>query len=199
MRTVLFLLSLLGVAEALAQAPAAEDAPVALSAISAFGVEMGQPLRVTRGEQLFEGRLVEVDERSFTLLAPDNSQSERVFFTDVRQLSVLKSSPGRGALIGAGVGFVGGVVLGTHLSSLVSDYSSFLEDLAFGGLVGSAFALPGAGIGALIGLGIPHWEQVYDRQPPAELRGPRVPSGSRQPWRGKGAVITFDVGSLFLR
>jgi len=171
MRTVLFLLCLLSGTAALAQAPEAADAPVASPAPPPFGLQLGKPLRIVRGGLMLEGRLLELDERSLTLVGPDQTQRERILLTDVQSLSIRKHSAARGALIGGGVGFLAGMVTGMYFCGL-AEYSNTGECLALGAIVGSVFGLPGMGLGALVGLAIPHWERVYGEElTPFRLRG----------------------------
>ncbi|HYI01110.1 hypothetical protein [Hyalangium sp.] len=167
MRVVLLLLCLLSGTAALAQVPPAEESPPASPQPPALHLEPGQPLRVSHGGLLLEGRLLDVDERSLTLVGPDQTQRELVPLTAVQELSVRRRSPGYGALVGAGVGFLTGAFTGGFLCG-ITDYPSQSSCLGLAGVVGALFGVSGAGLGALVGLLVPHWELVYERHPSAD-------------------------------
>jgi len=164
MRIVLPLLCLLSGTVALAQVPASEEAPAASAPPAALSLELGQPLRILHKGLLLEGRLLERDERSLTLVGPVQTQRERILLTDVQELSVRKRSAGRGALMGAGLGLLTGVLAGGYICGL-AEYRSYTDCLGLAGAVGAVLSLPGAGLGALVGLLIPRWALVYERHP----------------------------------
>lgn len=131
---------------------------------------MGEPLRVVRekGAQkaALEGRLLEWSARSLSLQVSSIRPPEQVPMSEVLELSVVKRSPGYGALVGIGVGILLGTYTGLSIcgyfeGSVSSDQQCELNALtsALGG------AVLGAATGALIGLFIPRWESVYERAP----------------------------------
>jgi hypothetical protein len=172
MRTVLLLLCLLSGTAALAQVPLdEEEAPAPPEAPSplALSLRLGEPLRVVHGGLLVEGQLLDLDERSLTLVGPVQTQRERIALTEVQELSVRRRSAGYGALVGAGVGFLTGALTGGFLCG-ITDYPSQSSCLALASVVGIVFGVPGAGLGALVGMLVPHWELVYERYPSNEKR-----------------------------
>jgi hypothetical protein len=184
MRPALLLPCLVIGTAARAQAPAASDAPIQtpplLSATSDAPLqtprlprlEVGDPLRVVRekGAQQakLEGRLLEWSARSITMEVSSIKPPEQVPVSEILELSVVKRSPGYGALVGTGAGillgtFAGLSICGYFEGSVGSDDQCELNALtsALGG------AVLGAGVGALLGLTIPRWESVYERAPEA--------------------------------
>jgi hypothetical protein len=168
MRLALLLLCVVIGTAARAQAPTASDAP--LRAPRLPRLEVGEPLRVVRekGAQkaALEGRLLEWSARSLTVEVSSIRPPEQVPVSEVLELSVVKSSPGYGALIGTGMGLLLGTYTGLSIcgyfeGSVSSDQQCELNALtsALGG------AVLGAGVGALLGLFIPRWESVYKRAP----------------------------------
>jgi hypothetical protein len=161
MRLFLCLLCLLISAQVHAQSPERRDAP--LQEPPPLGLEMGKTVRVKHGTEFLEGRLLETNPESLTLDAWQPSTArERVPLSGVLELSVRRRSVARGTLIGAGAGFLTGIPYGYLLCGTI-DYSTTGGCLLTGGLVGVLFALPGAALGAIIGVLIPRWESVYER------------------------------------
>jgi len=86
----------------------------------------------------------------------------RVGLSDVTRIQVRSGASGTGALVGAGVGFAGGVAAGVGLSSsLCSDGGC---SNAGGGTAVIALGATAAGalVGALIGAPLRKWHTVYE-------------------------------------
>ena len=93
---------------------------------------------------------------------------------DVQYLEAIQvrgSSAGRGAMVGAGIGFVPGFVAGVALAGFCIDFSGSGcgpgpdgdERVGVGAMAGAATAAFGALLGAAIGA-IPRWKTVYRRE-----------------------------------
>ncbi len=94
-------------------------------------------------------------------LVAGTAPGSRVGLTDVTRIQVRGGASGTGAMVGAGVGFAGGLAAGVGLtSSLCSDGGCSNEG---GGtaVIALGSTLAGALVGALIGAPLRKWHTVY--------------------------------------
>jgi hypothetical protein len=161
MRHVLLLIGLVTSSQAQAQWIEAADAPVEEHPV--FSLESGQTVRVKSGAGLLEGRLLERSAESLTLEAGQpEARLERILLADVEELSVRRRAVREGTAIGAGAGFLFGLPAGFLLCA-TTDRPTVGGCLGAGAVVGVLMALPGAGLGALVGAFIPRWDVAYTR------------------------------------
>jgi len=123
-----------------------------------LALRLGQQVRVDlTGNRQVEGRLALGSDTSLTLIRHDVPAKVRL--PDVERLWVRGRATGRGALLGAGVGTLAGVLYGLLISDVACEPvdggdCSTLEVAAVAGLLGGA---GGAAVGAGIGSVIPIW------------------------------------------
>lgn len=142
-------------------------APVALTDVP-IALVPGADVRIETRTERFSGPLAVLEPGALSLQAEPQRVSN-ILLDDVQRLSVRKRAVLPSALVGAGTG---GVVLAL-LASVACVASEDLGSVAavcglVGGAVGTAF---GAAAGALVGLAVPRWSTVYDR----EAQGGRSP------------------------
>jgi hypothetical protein len=166
MRIIPLLLCLLAGATASAQEPTASDAP--LQASPTQDLEEGDLVQIQRAAGVLEGRLLETNEQFLMLgTGVPGADRERLLLSDVLELSVRKRSYDYGALLGGGIGFLGGSLVGLAACDFERNAGEcVLFTLAGGGIAGLGLGA----LGAFIGLAIPRWERLYDRI----LHGPLV-------------------------
>jgi hypothetical protein len=146
----------------LVQAPGAPEAPRPASAAAAPRVLLrGRDVQIQTGRgQRHSGALVSLEPGALSLQV----EPERVvtlLLEDVRQLSVKRRSVVEGTLLGTGAGGLTGGLFVLYLCTHVIDGKSSLPLCAGGGaLIGGAI---GAGVGAVLGLAVPRWSTVYER------------------------------------
>jgi hypothetical protein len=182
MRLALLLLCLVIGTAARAQAPAESDvplqAPPLLSATSDAPLqgprfprlEVGEPLRVVRGKgaqkAALEGRLLAWSALSLTMTVSSIRPPEQVPVSEILEISVVKRSPGYGALIGTGAGLLLGTYSGLSICGYFEGSVSSDQQCGQNALVSAlGGAVLGVATGALIGLFIPRWDSVYERAP----------------------------------
>jgi hypothetical protein len=110
---------------------------------------------------VIRGKLVELDERSITILTAGESERVRIARGDIVRLELKKRGGGRGrhALIGAGIG------AGIGLAAAVIEHSRCAGEF----LCGVEFFLPvlTAPLGALVGVAVPGREEWVATSPAA--------------------------------
>lgn len=177
----------------LVQAPSAlEPPPLNLDSSTRYMLvlEPGERLRVeTAGGESQSGELVSLMPGALSLQTSPE-QVVNFLVTDVQRLETRKRSPGYGALIGGGSGAALGALSFAFLCVLASegDDGGAGGCALAGGLVVGAL---GAGVGTLLGLAVPRWATLYDK----EEQGPlalslKEPSGdgSSHWFSGRGPV-----------
>jgi hypothetical protein len=104
--------------------------------------------------QVIEGELLKVKEDSLLLMTSASGVTIDIKEIDEIKIKKRKTKSGKGALIGAGVGFlIGGVIACTKYTEVVTDEYNpgFGKRLVVGGMLGAFFIIPGSIIGGLIG------------------------------------------------
>ena|GEM_PF-675359 len=104
--------------------------------------------------QVLEGELLKVKEDSLLIMTSTSGVTIDIKEIDEIKIKKRKTKSGKGALIGAGVGFlIGGLIGSTKTSELIydGDNPGFGNRLLVGGMVGAVYALPGSIIGGIIG------------------------------------------------
>ncbi|WP_224247824.1 hypothetical protein [Hyalangium gracile] len=155
----------------------------------ALVVKPGERLRVeTTQGQTASGELVSLMPGALSLQASPE-QVLTILLRDVQELETRKRAPGHGALVGGGAGAVSGGLL---LALLCVAFAEGGDDtgLACGGvgaLIGGAI---GAGIGAVVGLAVPRWSTIYEKEDgPLALRLREPEDDALQGWfSGDGPV-----------
>lgn len=179
MRIAPLLLCLFAGATTRAQEPTALDTP--LQEPHRLELEAGTLVQITREVGVLEGRLLEANGQFLTLRTglPGAGREQLPLF-DVLELSVRKRSADYGALVGGGLGLLGGSLIGLSLCSFASASTGECVLATLGG--GGIFGLGAAGLGAFIGLALPRWERLYDRilHGPLELRWVQTPEELRE-------------------
>jgi hypothetical protein len=108
--------------------------------------------------EVIDGELLRVKDNSLLLMT--SASDVTIDINEINEINIKKrkTKSGKGALIGAGAGFlVGGVLGGGSLAEVVFEDGppSLGNRLAVGSVVGVTFSIPGAILGAVIGGTIP--------------------------------------------
>jgi hypothetical protein len=85
----------------------------------------------------------------------------RVGLSDVTRIQVRGGASGTGALVGAGVGFAGGLAAGVGLSSSLCSDGGCSNEAGGTAVIALGSTLAGALVGALIGAPLRKWHTVY--------------------------------------
>jgi len=119
----------------------------------------GAQLQITKSDgDTIEGELLQVKENSLLVMTSVSGVTIDINDIDAINIKKRKTKSGKGALIGAGVGFlIGGVLGGTKYAEVVFDGGSptFENRLFLGSITGAICAIPGLFFGATIGGSIP--------------------------------------------
>ncbi|WP_224368211.1 porin family protein [Hyalangium versicolor] len=155
-------------------------------------LEQGERLRVEMPEGVsISGQLVSLMPGALSLKA-EPEQVLTILLSDVQELETRKRAPGYGALVGGGLGAASGAVLTALLCIALAEGG---DDNAGGCAIvgGVVVGAIGAGVGALVGLALPRWSTVYERE-----QGPlsiRMNKPDESWFSGKGPV--GEVGLQF--
>ena len=124
-------------------------------------IEAGSRIRVTApyvGADKLVGMCVEVDATRLRVQAEEQASPLTISLTDMTRLEVSRGQKSKW-LIGAGIGLVGGAVLGAAIgTNLVGDFSDSDKRIMGATLGGVGGALVGGGIGS--GIKTERWKEV---------------------------------------
>ena len=86
----------------------------------------------------------------------------RLSLGDVTRIQIRGGASGTGALVGAGVGFAGGLAAGLFLSSSLCEGGGCSNETGGTAVIALGSTLAGALVGALIGAPLKKWHTVYE-------------------------------------
>jgi hypothetical protein len=154
------------------EAPPPPSAPIELV--------LGEEVRVETPTRELSGafRLLESGALS---LQGESEQVESVLVAEVQRLSVRRRAVLPGLLIGGGTGAVVVAAYGVFVCAILAESQAPLTSFAGCGLVGALIGTVfGGSVGALLGLALPRWPTLYEREEQGG-RSPRLVSARSAP------------------
>jgi hypothetical protein len=151
----------------LVQAPTPEPGLPPLSEALPRSLRRGARLRVeTQSGQSHSGRLVSLEPEALSLQV-DAQQGVSLLLADVQRLETRERAVVPGLVTGGVIGAVsGGLFLGLLCTFAGEGDTDVLPCFAGGGLLGGA---AGIGVGAVLGLGVPRWSRLYEKEKHGQL------------------------------
>ena len=144
-----------------AQAPAGNDLGLdSLGFVELQGVIASQDsvrVRGSFGEVIMRTPTLTTD----SLLPAAADSGPHLALSDVTRIQVRGGASGTGALVGAGVGFAGGLAAGLGLSASLCEGGGCSNETGGTAVIALGSALAGTLVGALIGAPLRKWHTVY--------------------------------------